>query len=115
MSFTRFFRKIFTSAIYSQSVIFLRLVKHLEVSRHARDVLELERKRRILFIELHAFRLNTILLKLNGKELVVFTFGYCIRKLYPLLLYNLNILAKHSSLLLFKESLNILLDSRVPL
>jgi hypothetical protein len=62
MSFTEFLGKMLTSTIYPESVFFLRLIEHLEVGGHTRYIFKLECNRRILFIEIDALRLSSILL-----------------------------------------------------
>jgi hypothetical protein len=62
MSFTEFLGKMLASTIYSESVFFLRLIEHLEVGGHARYIFKLKCNRGVLFIEIYAFRLSSILL-----------------------------------------------------
>jgi hypothetical protein len=62
MSFTESLGKMLTSTIYSESIFFLRLIEHLEVCGHTRYIFKLECNRGIIFIEIYALRLSSILL-----------------------------------------------------
>ena len=62
MSFSGFFGEMLTPSIQSYSEFFLRLIEHLEVGRHTRYIFELKSNGGILFVEVHGFRLITILL-----------------------------------------------------